>query len=165
MKRIIFLILAVILISGCEKKEDDNSNFSSINLMTDDSPSLFTKTVILFENNNYLIKTNLDKYISSYPFGVLDEYDDIKVQVIQDTNIDNVIVMTDYLHHPNDSNYILGYHLENGSCLIIDKKTNKTIPSIKMKVWGGSPSPLAGAGGRRFYIKNKLFLETTDWIS
>jgi hypothetical protein len=35
-----------------------------------------------------------------------------------------------------------------------------------VEYWGFSSAPLAGAGGRRFYINdNVLFLETTDWIS
>ncbi len=166
MKKIIFLILtSLLIIAGCEKEEGNDMNLLSIDLMTDDNPTIFAKTVILFENSDYLIKTNLDTYINSYPFDVLYGYDAIKEQVIQVSNNQDIIVMTDYLYHPKDSIYILAYHLENGSCLIFDKNANKIIPTIKMEEWGDSPALLAGAGGRRFYIKKELFLETTDWIS
>lgn len=158
-------MLTTLFIAGCEKEEENDLNLSTIDLMTDDNPSVFAKTVILFENNDYLIKTNLDNYINSYPFDVLYGYDDIKEQVNLISENQDTLLMTDYLHHVKDSTYILAYHLENGSCLIYDKNTKKIIPTIKMEKWSDSPAPLAGAGGRRFYIKNELFLETTDWIS
>lgn len=165
MKKIIFLIFTTLFIAGCEKEEVNDLNLLSIDLMTEDNPSVFAKTVILFESNDYLIKTNLDNYINSYPFDVLYGYDDIKERVNLYSENQDTLLMTDYLYHTKDSTYILAYHLENGSCLIFDKMTKKIIPTIKMEVWGDSPAPLAGAGGRRFYIKNELFIETTDWIS
>jgi len=107
----------------------------------------------------------LYNYINSYPFDVLDGYDGIKERVNLESENKDTLLMTDYLYYIKDSTYILAYHLENGSCLIYDKKTKKIIPTIKMEEWRDSPAPLAGAGGRRFYIKNELFLETIDWIS
>ncbi|MCF8381027.1 MAG: hypothetical protein K9H49_15745 [Bacteroidales bacterium] len=165
MKKIIFLALITLFFAGCEKEEEKDLNFLSIELMTEDNPSVFTKTIILFEDSDYLIKTNLDNYINSYPFDVLFGYDVIKEKVILDSENQDTLLMTDYLFHAKDSTYILAYHLENGCCLIFDKNDNKIISKIKMDEWGFSPAPLAGAGGRRFYIKNELFLETTDWIS
>ncbi len=165
MKSIMILILTILLIAGCKKDEENELNFLSIDLITDDNPSLFAKTVILFEDSDYLIKTNLDNYVNSYPFDVLYGYDDIKNKVNRDSENRDTLFMTDYLHHTKDSTYILAHHLENGSCLIFDKNANKIIPTIKMEVWSDSPAPLADAGGRRFYVKNELFLETTDWIS
>ncbi len=165
MKDLILLILIILFIAGCTKKEENDLNLPSIGLITDDDPSVFATTVILFENKDYLIKTNLENYVNSYPFDVLDQYDDIKVQVNLVSEKQDTLLMTDYLYHLQDSTYILANHLENGSCLIYDKNTKKIIQSIKMEEWGDSSAPLAGSGGRKFYIKNELFLETTDWIS
>jgi hypothetical protein len=55
--------------------------------------------------------------------------------------------------------------MEYGQCHIYDKKNKKNIIKIVVEYWEYSPAPLAGAGGRRFYINSVLFLETTDWIS
>jgi hypothetical protein len=133
--------------------------------MTDDNPSVFAKTVILFENNDYLIKTNLNNYINAYPFDGLYGYDNLKERVKLESQNRDTLLMTDYLYHTSDSVYILAYHLEKGSCLVFDKNAKRIITTVKIERWGNNPAPLAGAGGRKFYIKNKLFLETLDWIS
>ena len=116
------------------------------------------------EPNEYLIKTNFDTYTNSYPFNVLYGYDEIKLLVTQDSTIKDVLLMTDYLRHSSDSTYILAFHLENGSCLIFDKKKNKIIPKIEMEKYieGG---PMTSTGGRIFYINGKLFISVDDMIS
>ncbi|WP_439185908.1 hypothetical protein [Carboxylicivirga taeanensis] len=163
MKKIIFLVLITLFITGCEKEEENELNFPSIDLITNDSPTFFAKTVILFEDSEYLIKTNFDTYINSYPFDMYG-YDKIKEQVIQDSNNQDVLFMTDYLYQALDSTYILAHHLENGTCLIFDKKRNEIIPKIKMEEYMEG-EPMMSTGGRRFYIKENLFLETVDLIS
>lgn len=167
-----FLIFtSIVLMVSCEKENEDSFYEDVFNVVTiepiaDDNPSFFAKTIILYEDNDYLIKTNLETYINSYPFNILNHaYDEIKMQITEDSNNQDTLLMTDYLSHHRDSTYILATHLENGSCLIFDKKKNKIVLLIKMGEWGGSPAPLAGAGGRKFFINNKLFLQTTDWIS
>jgi hypothetical protein len=156
--------MTTLFILGCDKEVENDMNLMSINLIADDNPTFFIKTVILFENNEYLIKTNFDTYINSYPFNVLYGYDEIKLLVTQDSNIKDVLLMTDYLRHSSDSTYILAFHLENGSCLIFDKKKNKIIPKIEMEKYieGG---PMTSTGGRIFYINGKLFISVVDMIS
>lgn len=164
MKKMIFLIMTTLFILGCDKEVENDMNLMSINLIADDNPTFFIKTVILFENNEYLIKTNFDTYTNSYPFNVLYGYEEIKLLVTQDSTIKDVLLMTDYLRHSSDSTYILAFHLENGSCLIFDKKKNKIIPKIEMEKYmeGG---PMTSTGGRRFYINGKLFINVVDMIS
>ena len=164
MKKIIFLLVVALLIFGCNKEKENDLNLLSIDLITSDNPTFFTKTVVLLENSDYLIKTNFDTYINSYPFGILQGYDEIKEEVIQDSNNQDVLLLTDYLRLPKDSTYILAYHLENGSCLIIDKKRNEIIPKIEMEEYMEG-EPMMSTGGRRFYIKGDLFLETVDLIN
>ncbi len=163
-KKMFFLIMTTLFIIECDKEEENDVNLLSIDLITNDNPTFFAKTVILFENNNYLIKTNFDSYIDSYPFDVLQGYDEIKQQATKDSNNQNVLLMTDYLRLPNDSTYILAFHLENGSCLIFDKKRNEIIQKIEMEEYMEG-EPMMSTGGRRFFIKGDLFLETVDLIS
>ncbi|MFZ4456901.1 MAG: hypothetical protein ACOYOT_11845 [Bacteroidales bacterium] len=164
MKKIIFLIITTLFFLGCNKEEGNETNLMSINLITNNNPIFFVKTVILFENNEYLIKTNFDTYTNSYPFNVLYGYDEIKLLVTQDSTIKNVLLMKDYLRHYSDSTYILAFHLANGSCLIFDKKRNTIISKIEMENYmeGG---PMTSTGGRRFYINGELFLNVVDLIS
>jgi len=153
----------MIFILGCKKEEENDMNLLSIDLITNDSPTFFAKTVILFENSDYLIVANFDTYINSYPFDMYG-YDEIKEQVTQDSNNHDVLLMNDYLYQASDSTYVLAYHLENGSCLIFDKKRNEIIPKIEMQEYMEG-EPMMSTGGRRFYIKGDLFLETVDLIS
>src|SRR5690554_1316099 len=158
LKKIFFLLMILVFIIGCEKKEENELNLLSIDLITIDSSTFFAKTVILFEDSNYLIKTNLNTFINTYPFN-MHGYDIIKEQVTQDSNYQDVLLMTDYLYQTSDSTFILAYHLENGSCLVFDKKSNEIIPKIEMEVYMEG-EPMMSTGGRRFYIKGVLFLET-----
>lgn len=164
MKKVFFLIFIIFFIIGCDKEDKDISSRFSIDLITNDNPAFFTKTVILFESNDFQIKTNFDSYIDSYPYEVLHGYEEIKLQVIQHSNLQDVLFMTDYLRLPNDSTYILAFHLENGSCLIFDKKKNDIISKIEMEEYLIG-EPMSSTVGRRFYIEGDLFLETVDMIS
>lgn len=163
MKKIIF-ILITLLISACDKEVKTNLNLISINLITSNDSTFFAKTVILFENNEYVVKTNFDTYINSYPFDYLQGYEEFKNQATQDSNNQDVIYMTDYLRQSNDSTYILAHHLGKGSCLIYDKKSNVIVSSIEKEEYMEG-EPMMSFGGRRFYIKGVLFLETVDMIS
>lgn len=162
--RISFLILITLIIFGCDKKEADDMNLLSIDLMTEDDPIIFAKTVILFESSEFLIKTTFDTYIESYPFNVLYGYDEIKLQAIQDSKNQEILEMSNYLKLPIDSTYVLAYHLENGSCLIYDKKVDAIIPNIEMEKYSEG-EPMMSTRGRRFYINGQLFLEVVDMIS
>lgn len=157
----------------CSCSNDDGPDLLSVDLLTQDEPAFFTKTVILFEDDNYLVKTNFDTYIDTYPFKMkygADEdprarhgYEEIKIQVIQDSNDRDLLLMTDYLDRPSDGTYILGNHLEEGSCLLFDKRANRIISTIEMEEY--TEGEIMPSGGRRFYIKGVLFLETVDFIS
>ena len=164
MKNIILIVFLIIVIAGCNDNETNDSDRRTINLIISDDLHFFKKTVILFENGDYLIKTNFDTYIREYPFDVLYGFEEIKIQATQDTSFSDTLLMTNYLRKPNDSIYILAHHLENGSCLIYDKKTEKVIDISEMEEYQEG-EPMMYTGGRRFYIKRELFLETIDMIS
>jgi hypothetical protein len=164
MKNISIILFVIILCLGCNNNESDNFNRLKIKLINSDDITFFRKTVILFEDDDYLIKTNFDIYINEYPYNVLYGFDEIKIQAIQDTSIYDTLFMTNYLRKSNDSTYILAYHLENGSCLVYDKKNKKIIDYIEMEEFLEG-EPMQSTGGRRFYINGVLFLESIDLIS
>lgn len=68
------------------------------------------------------------------------------------------------MKHPRDSIYTLAYYLETGKCFFLDKQVKESIKTIKVETYMEG-EPMMSTGGRRFYIKNKLFLETVDLIS
>jgi hypothetical protein len=63
--------------------------------------------------------------------------------------------------------YLLAHCLEKGICYIYDKDRKSNIRQIKFRKWaGGNSAELYGAGGREFYICDDiLFLKTQDWVS
>lgn len=148
---------------GCEKDKTD-SNGTRIDLLASENPTLFNKSVILYDNDDYNIKTPLDTFLIGYPFSVLPGFDEMKLKVINDSIYFDVLNVKDYMKNNNDSIYTLAYYLENGNCLLFDKNRNTHITSIIMERYF-TGEPLASSAGRRFYIGNELFLETVDLIS
>ena len=167
MKYYVLVLFVALSIIGCENKEQEqveNPNLITIELISSDNPDFFRKTVILYEDLNYEVKTNFETYINAYPFDILQGYEEIKLEAIADTTEFDVIDMADYLRDDKDGIFILAHHLEDGTCLIYDKEANAVIATIQMEQYCEG-APLAGMCGRRFYIHGKLFLQTVDLIS
>lgn len=123
----------------------------------------FQKTVILFENNEYVIKTNYDTFVARLD-SLRSDFEQIRSKIEDDVLNTDTLLANDYYSDPSSGDYILARHLEEGVCLIYDKKTQMNLSKLEFErySWGGA---LSGGGGRRFYIKGDLFLETLDWIS
>jgi hypothetical protein len=68
------------------------------------------------------------------------------------------------MKRPRDSVYTLAYYLETGKCYLFDKQVKESIKTIQVENYMEG-EPMMSTGGRRFYLKNKLFLETVDLIS
>jgi hypothetical protein len=163
MKKIIFILVIIICCYGC-KRDTPDINGVIVNLITDDDPIIFKKTVILFDDNSYLIKTPLDTFLIGYPFKYLYGYDDMKAKAINDGAIKDILFVSDYMKYKGDSIYTLAYYLETGKCYLFDKQVKEGIKTIQVENYMEG-EPMASTGGRRFYVKNKLFLETVDLIS
>jgi hypothetical protein len=162
MKKIFFLSILVALIYGCNKDEIDIKGVT-INLIEQDDPNIFTKSVTLYDQDDYLIKTPLYTFLLGYPF-LLYGYGDMKTNAINDGQTKDVLNVSDYMKYNSDSIHTLAYCLENGSCLVRENKSNKIILTIQVEIFMEG-EPMASTAGRRFYIINKLFLETVDLIS
>ena len=163
MKKIVILFLTVFVLYGCEKDKNE-INGVVVDLISVDDTSIFKKSVVLFDDNYYHIKTPLDTFILGYPFKFLYGYDDMKSKAINDAVTKDILIVSDYMKNQSDSVFTLAYYLELGNCHIFDKKFNRSIKTIVVETYH-TGEPMASTGGRRFYIKNKLFLETVDWIS
>ncbi len=162
MKKIIFILVIIICCNSC-KKDSPDINGVVVNLITDDDPVIFKKSVILFDDNSYMIKTPLDTFLIGYPF-LWSGYGDMKTKAINDGAIKDILVVSDYMKRPRDSTYTLAYYLEKGICYLFDKQVNESIKTIQVENYLEG-EPMMSTGGRRFYVKNKLFLETVDLIS
>ncbi len=164
MRKNIFLLIIIASFYGC-KKDTTVINGDPVNLIAADNSSIFNKYVILFDDNNYLIKTPLDTFILGYPFNILNGYyNNLKTKAINDGTQKNVLIVSDYMDVKGDTIYAIAYHLERGSCYMFDKIAKQSIKTVYVEHWAEG-GPMSSMGGRRFYIKNKLFLETVDMIS
>ena len=162
MKKILFILVIILYCYGC-KKDTPEINGIVVNLITNDDPIIFKKLVILFDDDSYLIKTPLDTFFLGYPF-LWSGYGDMKTKAINDGAINDILIVSDYMKRPRDSVYTLAYYLETGKCHLFDKKVNACIKTIQVETYMEG-EPMMSTGGRRFYVKNKLFLETVDLIS
>jgi hypothetical protein len=163
MKKTVILFVLIVSCFGC-KKETPDINVEVVNLITNDDPAIFKKSVILFDDNSYLIKIPLDTFLIGYPFKFLSGYGDMKTKAINDGAIKDVLFVSDYMKYKGDSIYTLAYYLETGNCYLFDKQVKKSIKTIQVETYMEG-EPMMSTGGRRFYVKNKLFLETVDAIS
>lgn len=162
MRKAIILLTIIVSCFGC-KKDTNEIKGVIVSLMATDDPIIFNKSVILFDDNSYLIKTPLDTFLIGYPF-LMSGYGDMKTKAINDGTINDILVVSDYMKRPRDSVYTLAYYLETGKCYLFDKQVKGSIKTIQVVTYTEG-EPMMMTGGRRFYLKNKLFLETVDMIS
>jgi hypothetical protein len=163
MEKAIILLALMLSSFGC-KKDNPEIKGVTVNLIANDDPIFFKKSVILFDDSNYLIKTPLDTFVLGYPFKFSDGYDDMKAKAINDGTIKDILIVSDYMKYRCDSVYTLAYYLETGKCYLFDKQVKKSIKTIQVEKYSEG-KPMESMEGRRFYIKNKLFFQTLDAIS
>jgi len=164
MKKLPFLLLLFVSLCSCDKESFEIKG-DPVDLIINDNPLIFNKTVVLFNDNNYLIKTPLDTFIIGYPFNLHDGYySSYKDKAFEDSGFNDVLEIYDYMPYVQDTIYCLAYHFENGSCYMWDKHAKKNIKTIYIEEYSEG-KPMASWGGRRFYIRDKLFFSTVDWIS
>jgi len=160
------------IFTSCDKDEDTTSDVKKItvSLLERDDYGIFEKTVILYEDENYLIKTPLYYFLSDINnFFVTSGYEEqfsTLEKIISDGKENDLLYAASYFVDKYLIDYVVALFLENGHCYFYDKKNKNNIKQVVVEYWGESSAPLAGAGGRRFYIyENVLFMGVTDWIS
>jgi len=151
----------MVAFQACRKNEKING--VSVKLIEKDDPVIFKKSVTLYDNSNYLVKTPLDTFVLGFPFNTSSEYDDMKTKAVNDGKVKDVLSVSDYLIYTSDSIFILAYYLETGKCFFYDKHSGAGVKTVKVEIFQtGNLS--SAAQGRRFYINNKLFLEIIDFM-
>jgi len=167
-KKIIFILAILTAGWACNINNPDPGNLNTsgtevtVNLITSDNPTLFSKTAIMSDNSYYLIKTPLTTFISGYPF-LLSGYDNLKAKAINDGTLKDTLYLSDYLKSSADSIKTIAYYLQTGNCYLYDKQSQTDIKSIDYTTYK-DVSPVDTRSGRRFYIESKLFLETVDTL-
>ncbi len=161
MKNILFLLIILLAFQGCRKNEKING--VTVKLIEKDDPAIFKKSVILYDSTDYLIKTPLDTFLTGFPFNTSSEYDDMKAKAINDGTTKDILSVSDYLIYTSDSIFILAYYLETGKCFVYDKHSRSGVKTVVVEPFltGG---PIASTEGRRFYLNNKRFFETIDYM-
>jgi len=164
MKKIILFLIIIASLFSC-KKDTTPIKGEPVNLLADGNSPDFNKSLILFNDNNYLIKTPLDTFIIGYPFNIPDGYyNNLKIKAINDGTQKNILMVSDYMPTKGDTIYALAYHLEQGSCYMFDKNAKQNVKTIYIEKYAEG-GPMSAIGGRRFYINSKLFFETVDMMS
>jgi len=132
------------------------------------------KTVILIENDNFIVKVslsdfknNIDNWLKEYPKL---EKDKKLLDIILEQAKNNHVVNASKLIETDGFlvsrlEYRIASLLENGLCVILDKKSNEIVPEIKLQSYSYYCGPLCGHGGRRFFVNEILILKVMDWIS
>ncbi|MGE0076368.1 MAG: hypothetical protein AB7S48_00760 [Bacteroidales bacterium] len=162
-----FFILSLF---SCEKNNDSTNEECkkfTVSLIERDDYVIFEKSVMLFEDEKYLVKTPLKYFLSDLDNLFAVDYDGylstLEKIVTDGQNLDLLYASTYF--NSNGLDFVLADFLENGHCFVFDKQNNNVILQILVEYWGCNSQLLDGAGGRKFYINDDLFLETTDWIS
>lgn len=115
--QLILLLLSIGTLASCEKKDKDlvvNERIS-IDLMETDEYAVFEKTMILFEDQQYTVKTPVSFFIQGY--GEVDYTGYLqKINTISgDAQKKTVLYIKDYFDEVKQP-YLLAHFLENGKC-------------------------------------------------
>ena len=175
LKLITFTILIFISFSVLgQNREGEQTKDTMVSLLQNIDDEY---TLILMVTDEYIIKTsytifenNLNMWLLENPH-ITDDKDLFEI-VKNAKNKEFIINVEKILKEKEEDHglekrlrYRIAYLLEEGKCLIIDKKNNKPISKIKVQTYIFNCGPLCGDGGRRFFIENIMFFGVMDWIS
>jgi hypothetical protein len=130
-----------------------------ISQMPADVDMIFNKSVILYEDENFLMKTPLAYFLSKGNGYILNEQ---YLSIITSGKTNNVIHATLYYENEKQANNWLAQFMEIGSCYCFDKIAGKVVDKIQVEYWHRNKS-WDGYGGRSIFINDGLFLEIVDY--
>ncbi|MPM13731.1 hypothetical protein SDC9_60090 [bioreactor metagenome] len=169
------LLMMVLLMAVCasaqnKEREGETRNDTVVNLQQSISDPA---SVVLFRNDRYVIsasfqqfRTNLSNWISKNP-GI--SGDEKLLELVDNAAINSKAI--DAVQLAEKSNIVdrlrfrLADMLQQGQCMIYDKKKYSPVASVTVQTYTYVCGPLCGDGGRRFFIDGELLFEITDWIS
>ena len=158
--------VATVVFMSCDKNDEELNTDErvSIDLLETDKYAVFEKTMVLFENESYAIKTPVSFFIQGFSDVDYSRYLEKVHEITVDAQKKSVLYIKDYFEEYKLP-YLLAAFLESGKCHVYGKKSKETILKVEMERWSHFPAPLAGSAGRKFFIKGELFLEVTDVVS
>ena len=140
---------------------EEESKKITVPLLAKDDYAIFEKTVILLENEDYLIKTPFFYFTGSMHnlFGLkYNQFLSMLKKIATDARTNNLMYASSYFNS-QQINYVLANFLENGRCFFYDKKSASNVKQVEFEYKRNSVS---FSGCRKFFIKDVLFLETID---
>jgi len=167
---VIVLLLAFCASAQDQIREGETRNDTVVKLLQSvDDPA----SVVLFRNDQYVIsasftlfRKNLSDWISLNP-GV--PGDDKLLELIDKAAINSKVIDAALIAEKNNLVLRLKYRiadlLQQGQCMIYDKKKYGPVANISVQTYSYHCGPLCGDGGRRFLIEGVLIFGVIDWIS
>lgn len=117
--------------------------------------------VILFEDEELMITTPKMLYLEKYSGAVF--YSSELTKQFQEHI--SVFDLKSEINQFDESKRTLATLLQEGKCNIFNKRTMKYIEQIKVETFStGTRGTLAGYGGRKFMIEDKVLFEITDML-
>ena len=161
---LLFLFCLMLLIS-CKKDNITPENIcETVALIDADTGAWFDKTIMLYEDSDYLIKAPVGLFISDlYRFPVIDYEDYLYTidKIANDAKEQDTLHVEDYFLSQRKIS-VVAHMLEKGDCYVYSKKKQGAPLKELCLTRFGCAAPLAGAFGRKFYFEGLLFLEIVD---
>lgn len=167
---VLFTLLITINVSGqSQKSKGENRTNTKVTLLKEINDP---KTVILLKKRGFIVKVSFSEFKDHMESWLLESsyrqhYGEKLLEIVlrkAEKNTINISNITDrYLKECLHG--IIVELLENGQCLILNKKRNTIISEVTIQKYSYYYGPLFAGGGRRFFINKLLILEIRDWIS
>ncbi|MCL2132684.1 MAG: hypothetical protein FWH36_09615 [Lentimicrobiaceae bacterium] len=156
---VLFTILVTINVLGQSQiREGETTKDTIITLVNRIND---TKTVILLENKDFIVKVslfdfkeNFDNWLKKYPHLEMDR--EVLKKILKQVKSNNIVNASKILESEKSDYWImrLGFRiadlLENGQCLILNKGNNEIISEIKMQTHSYICGPLCGSRRKTF---------------
>jgi hypothetical protein len=114
--------------------------------------------VILYEDDNYIIKASLSHFLTKEYITL--NSDDVLYDSKRNDPLYSTVYFEKYSIH-----YVLADFLENGHCYFYNKIDGQPVLQVMIEYWDNIAN-LSGSAGRRFYIYDDvLFLYICDIVS
>ena len=170
MKRNVILVIGwlsgAVLLPGCQKEEEVlvNKECEPVPLISDEGEGWFEKEILLFEDQEYLIKAPLSLVISDLNEVLIhyEEYLKVVDQIVTDAKEQDKLKISDYFSD-EQKDYLIAHVLETGHCYVYSKKSSAALAEVCVEKYS-CPGPLSGQGGRRLFLNDQLFLEVIDYV-
>ena len=153
-----------LLLTNCKKANVAPENLcEKVALIDADTGAWFDKTIVLYEDSEYLIKAPVGQFVSDlYSFLVVDYEDYLSTidKIANDAKERDTLQVEDYFPARKKMS-VVALMLENGDCYVYSKKKQSPLKELCLTRFSCA-APLAGAFRREFYFDEILFLKIVD---